>query len=145
MEEVCMPPADVEVCVVVVVRVVVLVWVPPADGVWAAPPADEPCEAPPDGAPWEPPAAPPDGFEGALAGAAGLAGALGGVVALAILAIPTNAARIAAAEPFFMALQRICVVIISSFLFEARALFVARTHYSTLLTFPFVKVTFMSL
>jgi uncharacterized membrane protein YfcA len=124
VEVVCVPPAPVEVrVVVVVVCVVVVVWLPPVVGPCAAPPAPD--------APWAPPAAPPAGFAaGALAGAAGLAGALGGVVAPAKLAMPTKAERIAAAEPFRMALQSFCVVIMSSFLFEARAAFLLREHFT---------------
>jgi hypothetical protein len=101
-------PVVVVVCVVVVVVCEVVVVVE------CDPPMAAPCDAPPLVA----------GFEGALAGAALGAGADGLVVppaALTRLVAPSSPARINAAEPYLMALGRNCMVIVSSFLFRARA------------------------
>jgi hypothetical protein len=92
--------------------------------------------------------APPAGFAGAFAAGFGAAGAgfFVSMAALARLAAPSRPARINAAEPFLMAFGRNCMVIVSSFLFQASAPSLdARALYSTSLTFPLVKVTFMSL
>jgi hypothetical protein len=69
---------------------------------------------------------------------------------LAMLPNPRSKARMIAAERFLAALQRIDIVIVSSFLFlisvsGPRSTPKAQTLYSTLLTFPLFKVTFMSL
>jgi hypothetical protein len=70
-------------------------------------------------------APPPDGLAGAGAFAAGFgaagAGFFASMAALARLAAPSSPARIIAAEPILMALGRNCMVIVSSFLFQARA------------------------
>ncbi|MGA3371761.1 MAG: hypothetical protein ABSC48_08380 [Terracidiphilus sp.] len=87
------------------------------------------------------------------AGAACLGGGGGGagflsVAAPAMLPNPRNTARIVAVETFLMVLLRIVIVIVSSFLSQSlglRHVPAARMYYSTLLTFPFVKVTFISL
>ena len=85
-----------------------------------APPVVAPCDAPPPVAACEAPAGlrvgPPEGAFGA--GAAGFFESVAAPTRLAALSSP---ARINAAEPFFMALRRSCMVIVSSFLFRARA------------------------
>jgi hypothetical protein len=102
------PPVVIAVWVVVVVVWVVVVVV------CDAPLVVGPCDAPP-----------PDGLAGAGAFAAGF-GAAGAdffesMAALARLAAPSSPARINAAEPYLMALRTNCMVIVSSFLFPARA------------------------
>jgi hypothetical protein len=103
-------------------------------------------------------APPPEFPAGRAAGAAGLAagaafaGAGAGAVflspaALAMLAAPRSAEKINAVEPTRRVLRRLGMLIESSFSFQfvGRAAYRLRVHYSTLLTFPLMKVTFMSL
>jgi hypothetical protein len=104
-------------------------------------------EAPAPVVPWAAPLL--AGFAAGAALAAGLAGAGADLVVLAAATarqvMPSSPAK-TNAEPSVMALRMMCVVIGSSFLFHVRAPFRMREHfYSTLLTFPFVKVTFISL
>jgi hypothetical protein len=109
---------------------------PPLVPVFA--PVVVPCEAPP--------LAPLAGLAAGLAGAAGLGAGFLSSAARARLAAPSNPARIKAAELYATALRRNWMVIVSSVSFPApRAILDARSIYSTLLTFPFVNVTFMSL
>jgi len=99
--------------VVVVVRVVVVVVCVLV--VVCAPPVVVVCPAPP----------PPAGFAGAAAFAAGLAGAAGFLVSVAEaekLAAARRPVRITAVEPYVMARRIACMIIVSSFLFLARAL-----------------------
>lgn len=69
------------------------------------------------------------------------------LAALAMLAEPRSAERINAVEPTRRVLRRLGMLIESSFSFQSvgRAAYRLRVHYCTLLTFPSVKVTFMSL
>ncbi len=144
--------------VVVVERefVVVVVRAPPplAVGPWLAPLAVGPCDAaPPVLAPRAPPPAPPPagleaGLAAGLAAGAAFAGAafLFSAPALAMPTAPSSPARAIAAEPYLNVLQRSRIVICILISVSGRGpLLNARTTYSTLLTFPLVKVTFMSL
>lgn len=132
----------------------------------ADPPVVGPCEAKPP----EPPEGRAAGAGGLAAGAGWAAGAGLGAGAgfllsaaeLVMLPNPRRRARIVAAAPLRMALRRSCIVIESSFPFQSSgstlhsrsgnllcepdcANLAAQAAYLTLLTFPFVKVTFMSL
>jgi hypothetical protein len=86
------------------------------------------------------------GLAGAALGAALAGGFLVSVAALARPAAPSSPARIKATEPYLTVLRRECMIIVSSIPFPGpRSIPDARTIYSTLLTLPLVKVTFMSL
>jgi hypothetical protein len=98
--------------------------------------------------------APPEFPAGLAAGAAalGAGAAFAGAsflspAALAMLAAPMSAERINAVEPTRRVLRRLAMLIESSFPFQSvgRAASRLRVHYSTLLTFPLTKVTFISL
>jgi len=147
------PPARTPAPPVVVREPVVVVCVPFAVGPWLAPLAVGPCEVDAPVVVCDAPVAPPPVFAAGLTVDVDFAGGVF-LLSAAALAMPTapknRPARTIATEPRLIVLRRSRIVILvahfwSGYLFGPACQPEVANAYSTLLTFPLVRVTFMSL